>query len=105
MGLKGTENHERYDEGEQMKKALAYVAAAVMLGFAVMIMPLTLGPQTQLLEPGRTMGIESPSKNDNTYGLYGLGRQPLSLLPSSLVFFSGLIAALSVYIVLKRRTA
>lgn len=87
-----------------MKKALAYAAIAALLGFAVMMLPFTIqtGSQTQFMnapsEEGATKGTDSSALQ-----FYGIARQPTSLLPSSLIFFSGLITALGVYAMLKRR--
>ena len=87
-----------------MKKTAAYVSTAILLGCAIMMLPLALGSHPQSLSPVRTFGGEE-NKYGNTSGFYGVGSQPLNLLPSSLVFFSGLIIALGAYAVLKRRTA
>lgn len=94
-----------------MKKTLAYVATAMLLGFVIMMLPLALetGPPTYQprLEPlvARSPTEVSNAKSEDSPLLlsYGLARQPSSLLPSSLILFSGLIAALGAYAILKRR--
>jgi len=96
-----------------MKKTMIYAATAVLLGFAVMMLPLALqtGRQPTLMggkpnaqQPTDAYRSEGSGNGDvNMLRDLGLGRQLLGLLPSSLVFFSGLIVALSVYVILKRR--
>jgi len=94
-----------------MKRALAYVTTAILLGFAVMMLPKTLQPlQTQpatspsqptsYSETNFPFGDESRSKTLP----YALTSQPLNLLPSSLILFSGLIVALGAYAIFKRKT-
>jgi hypothetical protein len=81
-----------------MKKTVAYAATAILLGFAVMLLPLPLVQlQPQALQPAQ---LTEDSRAKQTYGL---ASQPLNLLPSSLIFLTGLIAALGVYAMTKRR--
>jgi len=93
-----------------MKKALAYVATAVLLGFAVMMLPLALriGSSAFQFPPspinpqfGNTPAEDTMKGADNSaLQLYGIARQ---LLPSTLILFSGLIVALAMYFLLKKR--
>ncbi len=84
-----------------MKKAIAYAATAIVLGFALMVLPkimetqLTIG--TPMTEDARNEFFFGDSSRKEALGL-------VNLLPSSLIFFSGLVAALAAYTVLKRRT-
>jgi RsiW-degrading membrane proteinase PrsW (M82 family) len=92
---------------KQMKKALAFAATAILLGFTVMMLPLALetGPPTYTPDFQRTQllgGMEE--ENRKIMPAYGyIASQPSNLLPSSLILISGLIVALSVYAILKRR--
>jgi len=96
-----------------MKKPLAYVAAAVILGFAIMMLPLAvqLGPSAyqSLLNPLSPQFMNAPTesamKGEDSSALRsnGIARQPANLLPSSLVFLSGLIVALTAYVTIKKR--
>lgn len=96
-----------------MKKVLAYVATAVLLGFAVIMLPLTMQIGSSAfrspLSPTNPQFMDNPAE-DATKGAdfsvllyYGLAKDPANLLPPSLVLFSGLIVALTVYVILKRR--
>jgi len=93
------------------KKIAAYSVTAIVLGFVIMMVPLALEarrlsnaqPQSDFFGFMKNP-LEMISKEDADLSrTYGLGSQPLSLLPSSLIFFSGLIIALGVYAILKRR--
>ena len=97
-----------------MKKTLAYIAAAVLLGFVVARLPLALqaGPPAYLspLSLPNIQFMNAPVEQDaykdeigTVLRLYGISGQPSSLLSSSLIFLSGLIAALTVYAILKKR--
>lgn len=93
-----------------MKKSLAYTSTAILLGFLIMILPraLEIEPSTrasQPLLPGffGTKSTEAIDRNRTVPAAYALGSQPLNLLPSSFILFSGLIVALGVYVILKRR--
>lgn len=80
-----------------MKKTLAYLAAAILLGFVMARLPLAMNAP---MEQDATKGEPS-----SVLRLYGISGQPSSLLPSSLIFFSGLIAALTVYAIFKKTNA
>jgi len=93
----------------RMKKALAYTATAILLGFAIMMLPLALktGPSTYQPKP---QFMSTPSEGGDMKGednslarSFGLAGQPSNLLSSSLIFFSGLMIALGIYIITKRR--
>jgi hypothetical protein len=96
-----------------MKKTLAYLAAAILLGFVVARLPLAIkaGPEyLSPLSPPSTQFMNTPMEQDaakdeisSALRFYWASGQPSSLLPSSLIFFSGLIVALTVYAVLKKR--
>jgi len=93
-----------------MKKAVAYTATAVLLGFFIMMGPLALqtGPPTyepklepQLFKAPRE--IQHDTMGEGTYPSYGSLARPSNLLPSGLILLSGLIVAVGVYIILKKR--
>ena len=89
-----------------MKKTLAYVTTAILLGLAVMMLPLALenGAQPQFPPPGaRTQSTEAKDQNNGMLQSYGLASQPSNLLPSSLVLLSGLIVAIAAHVILRRR--
>ena len=88
-----------------MKKTLAYVTTAILLGLAVMMLPLALenGTQPQFPQPGaRTLSTEAKDQNNGMLKSYGL-TNPSNLLPSSLVLLSGLIVAIAAHVILRRR--
>lgn len=91
-----------------MKKAIAYAATAIILGFALMMLPKIMGNQptagTPMTEDARNEFFPSYLGDSSKKEALGLTSHPMNLLPSSLIFFSGLIAALAAYTVLKRRT-
>lgn len=95
-----------------MKKTIAYVATAIILGFAVMILPLAsnMGSPTYSPQPkpgyalAGTNNNEASAEERDILQLWGLGSQRSNLLPSSLIFLSGFVVALGVYTILKRRT-
>jgi len=88
-----------------MKKTMGYVATAILLGFVVMMMPLALetGPAgfSNFGWRGEAQGVTGGKDNYFSQPL-GISSQPSNILPSSLVFFSGLIVALGVYVILKK---
>ena len=88
-----------------MKKTLAYVTTAILLGLAVMMLPLALenGAQPQFPPPGaRTQSTEAMNQDNGMLKSYGL-TNPSDLLPSSLVLLSGLIVAIAAHVILRRR--
>lgn len=88
-----------------MKKTLAYVTTAILLGLAVMMLPLALenGAQPQFHQPGaRTQSTEAMNQDNGMLKSYGL-TNPSNLLPSSLVLLSGLIVAITAYAIFRRR--
>jgi len=95
-----------------MKKTMAYAVTAILLGFAIMMLPLALetGPPTYTPQPQFTKGLttsdsERLPEDTNMFAqqVYGFVSQPWNLLPSSFIFLSGLIVALAMYTILKRR--
>jgi len=94
-----------------MKKTMAYAATAILLGFTIMMVPLALrtGPPTYRpdLQPNLTNAFteraDMKSEDSSLSRSFGLASQPSNLLPSTLIFFSGLIAAIGVYAMLKKR--
>jgi len=73
---------------------MVYSLIAVLLGFTVMMLPLAFktGLPTQLAP---TFGGEKVDEESRWLGISGL--------PSILIFISGLIAALGVYALMKKR--
>jgi len=90
-----------------MKKTMAYAATAILLGIAIMMLPkaLEIQPTTPASQPTDFAETNLPIKGEDRSetASYGLGSQPSNLLPSSLIFFSGLIVAVSIYVTLKKR--
>jgi len=76
----------------------AYATAAVLIGFAVMMLPLALS-FTNAYPAGKNTG-EQRDQLDNTYGLTS---QPSNLTPSSLILIVGLIFAFTAYILVKKQ--
>lgn len=91
-------------------KLAAYATAAVLIGFAVMMLPLALetGPPTYdprqapstYLSPLSEGGNEQRYLPDNTYGLTST---PYNILPSGLILLAGLAAALIGYASLRKQ--
>lgn len=97
-----------------MKRIIAYIATAIILGLSVVILPRTILPRT--LEPQRVPpGIEtSDTKNlgpqtfggeTSEKGITGLASQPMNLLPMALILLSGIVAAAAVSAIFRRRMA
>jgi len=92
----------------KMKKSMVYIVPAILLGSAIMMLPLALeaGPPTYTPEffqhPKTNKGV-IPGEESQMLRFSGLGKQPSNLLPSSLILFLGLMVALGVYAVFKRR--
>jgi hypothetical protein len=90
-----------------MKKTIVYAAIAIMLGVAIMMLPLALltglktVSQPPFIQPARTNGLTPQVPSEQIYGVIA---QPFNLLPSSIVTISGLVIALAVYVVFKKRT-
>ena len=89
-----------------MKKPLAYSAGAILLGFIVMMLPLALETGLPTSQP---QSMNTPTEQGDTKGYTSALRsleiagKPSTLIPSSLIFFSGLIVSFSVYIIVKKR--
>jgi len=96
----------KHEEGTTMKKTLAYITTAILLGLAVMMLPLTLenGAQPQFPQPGApTQSTEAKDQNNEILRSYGFASQPSNLLPSSVVLLSGLIVAIAAHAIVRRR--
>jgi len=93
------------------KKIALYSLTAVILGFAVMMLPLAIetGPPTYTPQPQfpgalRTSGDSMTAEDGGAQSFsQGLFSQPSNLLPTSLVLMSGVIAALGMYIMVHKR--
>jgi len=82
-------------------KFAAYATAAVLIGFAVMMLPLALlQPSFTNAYPDSKNTGEQRDQLDNTYGLTS---QPSNLTPSSLILIVGLIFAFAAYILVKKQ--
>jgi hypothetical protein len=98
-----------YRHGHHMnKKFVAYATAAVLIGFAVMMLPLALEatyPTSQLYPQGYTDiypdGRYAGEQRDPLDNAYGLTSQP-STTSSSLILLIGLIIAFTAYILVKK---
>jgi len=94
------------DRPEMKKRIAAYATAAILLGIAVMALPLTLKP-SPLPSMGRYSG-EIPSRRSDASGgvnpsVWSVVTQPVNLLSLGGILSSGLVVALCVYVVLKRK--
>jgi len=98
------------------KKPAIYVATAVLLGFAIMMLPQRMQPllpisksgennYTDTLSPFAGGPRTSEGDGESIPYFHGLASQPSNLLPSSLILFFGLAVALCVYLALKKRLA
>jgi len=96
-------------------KPLVYFATAVLLGFAIMMVPLALQtgpptyqPQLSPFPDTRTEntfnGALSSDDTEKLRSIYGLG-QPSILLPFTLILLIGLVVATGVYVTFKKRLA
>jgi hypothetical protein len=81
-------------------KLAAYITAAVLIGFAVMMLPLALetaSPTFQFSPQGST-----GERQDQLRNAYGLASQP-SITSSSLILIVGLVFAFAAYILVKKQ--
>ncbi len=100
-------------------KPIFYIAAAILLGFAIMIGPLAIqtGPPTYQpqLDPfphtrtgdafEDTFNAAVPSDDrEKLYPFYGLG-QLSNLLPFTLILLIGLVVATGAYVTFRKRLA
>jgi hypothetical protein len=84
-----------------MKTRLAaYITAAILMGFAVMMLPLALerASPTFQLSPQSYTG----ERQDKLTEEYGLDSQPF-LTPSSLILLIGLVFAFAAYIIVRKQ--
>jgi len=100
-----------------VKRTLAYMATGIMLGIAIMLIPLIMltpsGVQLSvdtLANSARTLGTEeyksaagASSETKQTLGVGGGTTLSLSLLYVGLIFAVSLLSALGVYGLFKRR--
>ena len=106
-----------------MKRTLAYMVTGIMLGIAIMFIPLivfipsnvslgagTLVDPLTVVDSARKLGTEeykgaagAPSQTEQTLGAVSGITLPLSLLYVSLIFAVSLLSALGVYSFFKRR--
>lgn len=102
--------HKRH--GHTMKmKLVAYAAAAVLIGFAVMMLPpaIETGPPTYDPRQAPSTYLSPPSEggNEQRYQLDskdGFASQPSSnMLPSGLILIAGLAVALVAYASLRKQ--
>ena len=90
-------------------KLAAYATAAVLIGFAVMMLPRALetGPPTyNPLAPSTFTSSEGKGTNeqrDQLDNTYGLASQPSNILPSGLILLAGLVVALVAYAFLRKQ--
>jgi len=99
------------------KKPIIYFAAAILLGFGIMMLPKALQTGPPTYEPELTPFPSTRTPETNNYAgadrmspyemkeVFGLHAQPSSLLPSGAIVLTGLAVALGVYIILKKRAA
>lgn len=91
-----------------MKKTLAYTATAILLGFAIIMIPRILEPQQTFMRTPETntQGQALPFfiSDASKQGPSQLISKPTNFLPSSLILITGLIAATATYTILRKRT-
>ena len=92
------------------KRILVYVTAAILIGIAMMALPLALQDSLSLtpMDQGKLYPA-SPARSNafsgqTTSPISGLVRQPVNVVPLSGIMLSGLLVALSIYIIMKKRT-
>jgi len=100
-----------------MKRVLTYIATGILLGTAVMFIPLIMFIPSNvqlsiswqaLTDSARKLGTEeytagAPGETERTLGVGGGITPPLSLLYVGLIFAVSLLSALGVYGLFKRR--
>jgi hypothetical protein len=91
-----------------MKKTLAYTATAILLGFAIIMIPRVLEPQQTFMGTAETntqsRAIPFFPSDASKQGPTQLISKPVNFLPSSLILITGLIAASTTYAILRKRT-
>lgn len=95
---------------EMKKKIAAYTTTAILIGIAIMTLPLTLQQPSSLTPMGQTPAsnafsdrASAPTEGNSPFS--GLVRQPANLMPLGVISLSGLIVALSVYLILKKKAS
>jgi len=91
-----------------MKKALLYVATAILLGTVTMVAPLMLlKPRYfEAITRGSPASLETLDKGEGTYGDVGALERAISppnLSSAGLIFIPGFLLALGVSLYLKKR--
>jgi hypothetical protein len=79
-------------------KLVAYITAAVLMGFAVMMLPLALETTYPTFEHTPQSSTDQQQLRDT----YGLASQP-SITSSSLILIVGLILAFAAYIIVRKQ--
>lgn len=90
------------------KKITVCAITALLMGFAIMMLPLALetGPPTYQPKIPEEYILVPNSSNEaqgSTRNLYGLTSQSQNMLPSTLILLTGLVAALIAYIFFKKQ--
>ena len=87
-------------------KFFAYATAAILIGFAVMMLPLALetGPPTYQpkIQPNFA-GETTSEQRDQLDAQYGLTSPPYNITSSSLILLIGLIIAFAAYLLVKKQ--
>lgn len=84
-------------------KLVAYAVSAILVGLAVMVVPLSL--RNEVLQPNFTDAYQTENDANgqrNVLPVVGLASQPSNLLPSSLILLAGFVAAFSAYIIFRK---
>ncbi len=86
-------------------KTSVYVSTAILLGLAIMILPKTIELQLMMRSQGENITDDIFPTSEDGYKMtpFGFFTQPMNLLAFGLIFLTGLIAALGVYAVTRKR--
>jgi len=84
-----------------VKKIFAYMATGILLGIAIMLIPLNLFIGQGY--PHFALTRDSAPETEKTFGAGGISAFPSSLTYVGLMFIVSLISALSVYFFFKKR--
>jgi hypothetical protein len=92
-----------------MKRTIAYLATAIILGLAVVMLPRTLELQHLTADTetsdARNLIPQTYGGETSEKGIPGLASQPMNLLPMALILLSGIVAAAAVAAIFRRRMA
>jgi hypothetical protein len=83
-------------------KFFAYAIAAMLIGFAVMMLPLALEEAPPAFQPS-WQPYTGEAAQDKLREMYGLDSQPSNITSSSLILLVGLIIAFAAYLVVKKQ--